>query len=540
MRGGFALTLSALLTLGGAQAARAQQQPLILARPAQTAVSRRPVPPLAIEQQERLRKALEYRSSGQLDRARQALLALLTEVPHHPVLLTELARVHLASRDFGAVERLARSERLAQRDSVLLGHELALALERRGRPRDAAQVALETWTADPVQAEWASATVQRLGPLDPRGVRAEMRKAVESSPQRLDLVRGSAQLEWRLGDSRAMLRALAAADAAAIGPPLRWSFAEELLHRGTERDSSGAIDVLLDLSGDPGREAPYRLLAARRTWELYRARRAESEGATRVSNALKDIPTQKWPPDLLSGVVRGLREAGLTAESRRLLESHAGAALPPELALEQALADLKDGPPERALPALAALEGGSPEAAFRHGEALFFAGQFDSALAVYQRVAQNPQGPFAGAALERIYVIEDAQPRTALPAFGRIAYEEWRGRDKRAMALADSLYHALPRGPLWAHAALSLGARLEASGDGRAALVPLLALADSLPGDRLAPVACQRVGEIYLVLLKDEVAALARFEECLARYPRAWNAAEVRRRLETLRRTRRL
>jgi hypothetical protein len=67
------------------------------------------------------------------------------------------------------------------------------------------------------------------------------------------------------------------------------------------------------------------------------------------------------------------------------------------------------------------------------------------------------------------------------------------------------------------------------------ALEPLMAVADSLPGDRLAPLARQRVGDIYLDHLRDDVRATAEYEECLARYPRAWNAPEVRRRLEQLR-----
>jgi len=64
-------------------------------------------------------------------------------------------------------------------------------------------------------------------------------------------------------------------------------------------------------------------------------------------------------------------------------------------------------------------------------------------------------------------------------------------------------------------------------------------VADSLPADRLAPVARQRAGDLYLTRFKDEAKALAQYEECLARYPRAWNSAEVRRRVEQLRRDRR-
>jgi predicted negative regulator of RcsB-dependent stress response len=78
--------------------------------------------------------------------------------------------------------------------------------------------------------------------------------------------------------------------------------------------------------------------------------------------------------------------------------------------------------------------------------------------------------------------------------------------------------------------------RVEA-GDARGALVPLLVIADSLADDRLAPLARQRAGEAY-VALGDDHHALEQYEECLARYPRAWNSAEVRRRLERLRRTR--
>jgi tetratricopeptide (TPR) repeat protein len=154
-------------------------------------------------------------------------------------------------------------------------------------------------------------------------------------------------------------------------------------------------------------------------------------------------------------------------------------------------------------------------------------------------LAENPHGPYTGASLERIYLIEDARPREALGVFGRIAYESWRGDTKHAGALAESLYRALPRGPLWAQVALELGARRQAAGDARSALEPLLAVADSLPEDRLAPRARQRAGDIYLHDLKDEAKAAEQYEECLARYPRAWNAPEIRRKLETLRRERR-
>src|SRR6266850_2046933 len=105
-----------------------------------------------------------------------------------------------------------------------------------------------------------------------------------------------------------------------------------------------------------------------------------------------------------------------------------------------------------------------------------------------------------------------------------------------AMGLADSLYRSLARGALWAQAAMALAAKRDATGDANGALEPLLAVAEQRPDDRLASLARQRAGDIYLFKLKDDVKAEAQYEECLTRYPRAWNAAEVRRRVESIRR----
>ncbi|MGH7731993.1 MAG: tetratricopeptide repeat protein, partial [Candidatus Eiseniibacteriota bacterium] len=258
------------------------------------------------------------------------------------------------------------------------------------------------------------------------------------------------------------------------------------------------------------------------------------------SRALADLPPQAWSSDLLVGIVRGLRESGHSVEVRALLERLGDRrATFPELALEGALNELRDGPPARALPMLERAAIGSPEGVFRYAEALFFAGMPDSAMALYRLVSTDPKSPYTAPALERLFLIEDADPQAALPALGRMAYETWRGETKQATALAESLYQGLPRGALWAHAALTLAAQRERAGDGPGALVPLLALCDSLPGDRLAPVARQRAGDVYRLRLKDDARALAQYEECLARYPKAWNAPEVRRVVETLRRERR-
>jgi predicted negative regulator of RcsB-dependent stress response len=123
---------------------------------------------------------------------------------------------------------------------------------------------------------------------------------------------------------------------------------------------------------------------------------------------------------------------------------------------------------------------------------------------------------------------------------GLIAYERWRGRRPAATLLADSLWRMqAPRAAYAARAGIELAALRMENNDARGALAPLLVVCDSLADDRLAPLARQRAGEAYAAL-GDDKNALAEYEECLARYPRAWNSPEVRRRVERMRKEKRL
>lgn len=504
-------------------------------------ISARPVPPLELDAYQELQRARGFRAAGLDDRARASLQGLLARTPHHPLILLELGGILAEHDQWRPLETLARQERLATRDSVLLGRELELALERQRRPREAAQVVLEVWLASPREGEWGAVTLERLSRVEPRSVLDLVRRAAERRPSPSpDLLRFAARLEHRLGDSAAALRMLGQLERSAPGLSQRWTFADELLRTGSARDTAGAIAALQDIAGDSRTELRMRMASTRRAWQLHVQRGSVPEGAVAIAAALRDVTGDRWERDLFLGVVRGLRRGGHTDEARKLMASlgAAGSDLP-EVRLERALNELREGPPERALPQLESLASSSPEGAYHYAEALFFAGQSDSALAGYRRLAVDPSGPFTGAALERIYLLEEAHPESALPALGRLGYERWRGETRRALAIADSLYRTLPRSPLWAVVALELARLHEGDDDPRAALEPLLAVAIERPGDRLAPLARQRAGDLYRVRLKDDAKALEQYEECLSRYPRAWNAAEVRRQVETLRRERR-
>lgn len=543
------LLVLALATFGGHSPALAQrpqqpfdpQRPLIIRIPTDTPpASARNLTPLDPIQMQIVRDALRERETGRLDMARKKLASLGPGVQRHPIVLTERARIELAAKNPAEVVRLATFERRAQRDSLLMGHELAQAYEELHRPREAGATVVEVWALAPVEENWAMEILFRLAPGDGRAGRDAVRRAFARQPHRPDLARGLSALEWIAGDLRAALRVLRSIEPLERGPRDRWAFAERLLHLGTDRDSTGAADAYVDIAGDTGLEAAYRMTAARRGWELAQARGSAAGAASRLYAALKDIPSDRWVADLSLALARALRIAGDTGAARALLGASGGAdPSRPELSLERSLADLRDGPPERVLEALRPGEGASDDQTFHYAEALFFAGQPDSALRWYQLVAENPGGAWTGAALERLFLIEDGKPKSAVAAFGRIAYEQWRNASKRALALADSLLGTLPSGPLWAQTALLAAGERERSGDARGALALALAVADSLPDDRLAPIARQRAGDIYSYRLKEDALALEQYEACVARYPRAWNAPEVRRRLEELRRTRR-
>jgi tetratricopeptide (TPR) repeat protein len=503
-------------------------------------LSSKPLPPLDVPHRMRLQRAAVLRNQGQFAAARDSLARVLAELPHHPFVLNEWCRTLLALQDWNGVERLARTERAAQADSVLLARALSEAQERLGRQTEAALTAVEAWAASPLMGNLADLELRKPVPYDLAKVRDALRRALAHDATRGDIAAMLARLDWRADDLPAMLKSLRASSSSGGPGSPRQMFAEELLQTGAPRDSGAAIEILVDLTSDRALPVSLRNDSARRAWTLLVARGATAAGATRLAAALADVPPAQWDADLALNVARSLRQSGHTAEARALLDAAPDGAGAGAMALERALTDLRDGPPERALPALSKLASQSSSAAYHYAEALFFGGQCDSAHTWYLKASSDAAGEKTGAALERAFLIEDATPREALPAFARGCYAVWRGDSRAALTAADSLYRVLPRGSLWAETAMMLSACRAAGGDARAALDPLLAVADSLPGSRLAPLARQRAGDLCRDALHDPARAIEQYEACLTRYPGAWNAPAVRRSLEALRRERQL
>jgi tetratricopeptide (TPR) repeat protein len=502
--------------------------------------SQRPLPPLPPPLEARVRRAADLRLAGMLAQSLDSLRAIERVLPGHPRLVTEIARTEIAlGRPGDAASRL-RAMREATRDSVAGSRELAQALEALAKPREAALVAIETWAAWPGEARWAMAEILRLAPLDARPITDAMGRAAER-PGRPDLVRGWAVLLGRQGRAAEAVRRLAAAEPAGHAAALRLEFADQMALSGVPADTTAALEALVSAAGDPAAVEGLRTTAAQRALDLARAPGARAAIAPRLAGALSGLPPARWETSLLVALVRELRLGGHAGEAEALLaRATPGRGGDPALELERALVVLRQGPPERALPALDSLARTRPEARPLRADALFFAGELDSARAAYARVAEQGEADDAIHALDRAYLLESSPGAPALRTLGAIAYARWRGDAGTARALADSLWGALPpASPCYAEAAMEAWRSRADAGEWREALRPLAAIADSLPDDRLAPLARQRAGEAWLAL-GDPRQARAQFEECLARYPRAWNSAAVRRMLEPLRKGARL
>ncbi len=499
------------------------------------------MPPLNAPQAQTLRRAQGIRLAGLYEQARDSLLLLQKTLPHHPWLVTELARVHLARNDAAGAERLLKGERVFLRDSLLGGRELVMAYERLARPREALATALEVWGASSVEAEWAAPVLLRLAATEPRVARELLRAATVRAPKRIDLARAEALVLARAGSPVEAAKALRRIDTATpTRAPQRYLFGEEMVIAGVAADSTAAIEAWLDLASDPASQQELRTGSARRAFDVAMASGRGDDLAPRLVLALRDIPPSRWGGEMLVAVTRALREGGRVAQVRTLLDSEPSLVQSaPELCLESLLGDLREQSSPRTVASLDSLTLRWSPARFSLAEAQFFTGAVDSALANYGRVANDSHHPQAGAAFERLYLLEEAPSSPAMTVLGRIEWERWRGQAAKARALADSLHRSTPLSdPLGARAALALAElRLEGNDPG-GALAPLLAIADSLPTDRLAPRARQLAGDSYLTL-GDADKALAQYEECLARYPKAWNAPEVRRRVEQLRKARR-
>ena len=320
--------------------------PLILE--GEVVLTQRPIPPLDPEQLEQLRVAQSQRSSGLLDKAHATVTALLATVPHHPLALNELSRSRSHVRTGPRSNASGVRARRARRDSLLLGRDLVLALERMGREgRRPGRARVLDRAHDRIR--WAFSTIARLAVGEPKGVRDAMHRVAASYPDRVDLQRGAIRLDWKMGDDRGAMRAAR--------------------HRSAQHHAAAPVDVRRRAAArpvEPRLERRRRIVAehvrrratTRRTGCSPPAARGTSSaspgrrpGAGALYDALRISRARAGTGTCSSRIARGAARSGRTADARALLETDGlQGAQQTQVTLERALADLRDGPPARACP----------------------------------------------------------------------------------------------------------------------------------------------------------------------------------------------
>jgi TolA-binding protein len=180
-------------------------------------------------------------------------------------------------------------------------------------------------------------------------------------------------------------------------------------------------------------------------------------------------------------------------------------------------------------------------AALRLGEIQFMKGNLDSAVTLYQQMADlNPRSRFADQAASRYIMINKYRLGGGLDGlvktWGRLEWARLAGDSVEVGRAAANLRERDPDGELAAEALLALGEVALAHGNRESACASLEDLVRAYPKDqRRAPEALLRIGAILSDQGKREE-ALSKYETVLTDYPTSVQAGDARRRMEALRR----
>jgi tetratricopeptide (TPR) repeat protein len=296
-------------------------------------------------------------------------------------------------------------------------------------------------------------------------------------------------------------------DQPAIRSKILYRVAEVQESRGRYRDALASLDRIVTERQGTSAAGKALLMAA----DIYQKHLNDPKGALAVYTRIKDDPMLGHrKPEMLLQMGECYIRLGRFDE--------AGSAY-------QEVAPLSVDPEE------------VEKAAFEMAEVQFFRGDFDSAMVLYQDMAQtHPRSLLADDAAGRYIMLNKYQALgggAAVQALGRMDWARAAGDTAVVDSVADLLIATYPGGELAAEALL---AKADVAATPEAALGYLDRLVDEYKDDRRAPVALMRGGNLLLERLDRSGEALVRFESILTDYPESLEAPEARRLVEKLRR----
>lgn len=323
-------------------------------------------------------------------------------------------------------------------------------------------------------------------------------------------------------------------------------YAEEMNTLGFKTEAIDALEVAAEVSKKPARRTQILFSMADLLKEESRFEEAiqklelvstEREGTSAAGKALIQSAAiyQKHLDD----------PAGALTVYERLREDPSIGHYRPEMLLEMGDCYMRLGRfPEAATTFEQVLpEALDPEhaerAAIKMADVAFFRGDADSALVLYQDMAE---------AYSRSLMTDEAAGRYILlntyaslgggEALEHLGRMEWGRTVKDSSVVEDSanlLIKRYPSGELAAEAWIALAEIAEGNSDFQTALKHLQKVVTDHAEDRRAPLALRRQGDIYLHKLSDSDLAVEKYQRILTEYPDSVIAGEVRREVEKIR-----
>jgi tetratricopeptide (TPR) repeat protein len=511
------------------------------------AVPARAADPLYRNQLQTARRTL---SRGQFQPAAELFEKLLKS---HP--LDEAAASGLAEAWIGL-------ERYADADTLIAGaltrvpgkadlYKLRVRLRRaQGRPAEAFQDLVSVLDADADRAPWAFRETRDLltAGLDPKRALKIAEEARGAHPGGVPFAVLVAFVHSLDGREEEGLRALLADEE---GQTLRGKalllYAEQMLALQREDVAVAALQNAADRIDEAGPRSAVLFKVA----EIQEARGLYSEALAVLKRIVDERPgTSSAGKALLASAdiyQKFLNDPkGALAVYRQIQDDPIVGHRRPEMLLQMAdcyvrLDDLDDAAATYASVIPEAVDPEHAEtAAYKLAEVEFFRGNIDSALVLYQDMAERyPRSLLADDAAGHYILLNKhllVGGGTAVQLLGRMEWGLLAGDSAAVDSCAGLLIENWSGGELAAEAHLGLADLAERSGRYPEAIEHLQKVVIENRGDPRAPVALKRQGDIYVQHLSRPKDAIERYETILTDYPNSVEAGEARRLAENLRR----
>ncbi len=184
-----------------------------------------------------------------------------------------------------------------------------------------------------------------------------------------------------------------------------------------------------------------------------------------------------------------------------------------------------------------AAPGQKTQAQFRTAEIQYFQCNFDSAVALLQRITQNLSADESNDALILLHFIKENQPGfpEALKDYARAELLRRQKKFSEAIAIFTSTIQIFRDSPLVDDALIQKAELSIAVGQYNDALLSYQKLLTDYPKSILRDKAQFGLGQLYQMQLKDKEKAIQAYEEVLAAYPNSLFVEEARARIRMLR-----